>query len=176
MNIIGIDPGYNGALVKISITDKVEIQHIFTPVSADFQTIETNIITDWLGSDYIDHIYLEHVHAIFGSGAKNTFNFGLVFGQIIGMLGALKLKYNLVSPKTWQKEVWLPELIPLKKDIMTAKEKSLKTLKSLLPTYIIPQIGTRKKYEHDGVIDAVLIALYGLKQNKIELPKSVQAI
>ena len=75
-----------------------------------FLSLEDNDI--YAVSDFLHKISLENdsvtcviedVHAIFGSSAKATFQFGFNKGFLIGVLCANKIPYSLVSPSVWQK-------------------------------------------------------------------------
>lgn len=46
---------------------------------------------------------LEHVHAMKDNGVTSSFNFGMNFGFIKGVLTALQMEYNLVSPQAWKR-------------------------------------------------------------------------
>lgn len=172
MKILSVDPGSNGALVCLEL-NKVENKIYYTidwtpmPTVEDNTSIDTLKAANWIRERSFDHIFIEHVHAIFGSAAGATFRFGRMFGGIEGVVGGLGLPYSLVPPKTWQKHVWIPELIPHKKDIMTAKEKSAKTVELYFPNIDLKPT-KRSKNQHDGAIDSILIALYGFKQNKFD--------
>lgn len=168
MKIIGIDPGGSGAIVRLELlrednTIYYNVDFTTMPLNSDNTFINAEAAYNWIKAHPADFTYLEHVHAIFGSSASGTFKFGRMFGGIEAVASSLN-KYILVPPKTWQKSVWLPELAPLKREQMTAKEKSLKTVKTLFPTLQL-KATKRSKLDHDGVVDALLIALYGFYQN-----------
>lgn len=179
MRILALDPGYTGSLVIMEIEeDKYDVKYLLTPLNADLQQIDANKITVWLKENQFDHVYLEHVRAVFGSDSTSTFNFGRVFGGLEGLLGGLNLPFTLVEPKTWQKNVWLPHLLPIKSSEMHAKEKSLLTFQTRFPGLDVRPLslktGKPLKHPHDGVIDAVLIALYGFKQNNFDITRVFQ--
>ena len=49
--------------------------------------------------------YLEAVHAMPKQGVSSTFRFGQDFGFWIGVLSALEVPYQLVSPSKWQRSI-----------------------------------------------------------------------
>lgn len=103
-----------------------------------------------------DMVYIEQVHALFKASAKSTFNFGAAYGGVIGAIATLGLPYVLVQPKEWQRGYFKG----LSKD-MKAKDKSELVCLRRHPHaeyYLTP----RSKRPHDGVIDAILIAEYGV--------------
>ena len=114
---IGIDPGKNGAIAILHngiFKKAVKIPLIST---REINNIELNIIFRDLRilSDKVNNnlmIFMEKVHAIFGVSAGATFEFGRVCGLLEGFLAAYGLKYMLVPPKIWQKELYtgIPEI------------------------------------------------------------------
>lgn len=169
MRILGIDPGGHGSLVILDSEFKL-IDKLLTPIKANYD-MDVEPVYDFLirTKGMYDTVYLEQVHAIFGSSASGTFNFGRYFGNIEAILQCAKIPYNLVRPKEWQKEIWLAEFLPLKTSEMTPKAKSLGTIEKLAahllePFTIPPKTKRSKPYVHDGYIDASLIAMYGLRK------------
>lgn len=61
-------------------------------------------------------IYVESVHSMPKQGVKSMFSFGQRFGEIIGVLEAYDLCYNLVSPQQWQKTLYEQYDFPINKD------------------------------------------------------------
>jgi len=152
MSILGIDPGINGGLALIS-DDGAMAEYI--PTLGGYIDLPT--LATWLRENQtrIDGAYLEHVHAIFGSSAGNTFTFGRVFGAVEALLAALKIPYVLVQPKVWQKVIHAGIDKNLK-----AKEKSRIAASRLFPNIDL-RATERSKVPHDGMTDALLIAEYG---------------
>lgn len=95
--IVGIDPGAKGAMAVLKDGKVIEL--------VKFKTISSyrNYLDAMQGYDNVK-IYLEEVHSMPGQGVKSMFSFGQRFGEIIGMLEAFRLDYNLVTPQQWQKE------------------------------------------------------------------------
>lgn len=56
----------------------------------------------------VDHAVIERVHAWPGGGVAGMFRFGTTFGQILGVVQALELSYELVEPSKWKREMRLP--------------------------------------------------------------------
>ena len=106
--IIGIDPGLSGALVVINEKSEVVDFTLMPSMSMNSKNIvNTLLLTDWIKD--IQSIsqgafaVLESVHAMAGQGVSSSFNFGRSFGAIEGVLGALKVPYQYVSPQKWKK-------------------------------------------------------------------------
>lgn len=171
MRILGHDPGVNGCYCLID-SETLEIDYLVTPSNGGF--IDCFAIYNWLmeRKDSIDVVYTEKLAAIFGCGASTTFGFGFNVGQSVALFEALQMKVVAVPPRTWQKQMWLPHFIAIKSAEMGPKEKSLSTAKHYLPNFPMPQVGVKKKYDHDGFVDSLLITLFGFEQNKISLKEA----
>ena len=100
MIYIGIDPGKNGGIACIS--DNKNSGEAY-PYSDDVLINNLGFIyTQGWQDDVI--CYLEHVHAMPKQGVSSTFNFGMNFGFIQGVLKAYEIPYELVTPQKWTKE------------------------------------------------------------------------
>ena len=98
---IGIDPGTSGALAVIELGC---ISHVlsFEKVT-ERDIIET--LTD-LVNEYGDTFAaLESVHAMPKQGVSSTFKFGKAYGFIRGVLLAVGIPFEDVTPQTWQREL-----------------------------------------------------------------------
>lgn len=140
---------------------------------------------------FIDNIVVavkEEIHAIFGSSASSTFEFGAADGILEALLRMLaymsknKFPVYTVQPKMWQAVAWKGiELVkgdPImdkgtKKQKVTKKGElrfktdtkatSMKAAHTIFPK--VNFIPPRCRNEHDGLIDAALIAYWGLKKH-----------
>lgn len=148
MIYIGIDPGKNGGIAFINEFDEI-IQLL--PFSDDslIQSIK-NCSSDMKCT-------LEHVHAMPKQGVSSTFNFGMNFGFIQGVLKAYSIPYELVTPQKWKKEF----------SCTSDKNTSIEVCKRLFPTVNL-KATERCKKDHDGMAEALLIAEYGRRHFKYE--------
>ena len=181
MIIIGIDPGLSGAYV---LNDGETIfKQVMPKIGKEFDLdkLYRNLktYTKSLFKDKPVHVFIEDVHAIFGCAAGATFTFGYVVGAIQAIVIGLDLPYTLVQPKVWQKEMWqgIPEQRKpstkvmlrgkevIKKGAIDTKAKSLLAKKRLFPTLDLRPT-PRCTNEHDGMVDATLIAEYGRRKLK----------
>lgn len=89
--ILGIDPGSNGALSSSN-------GHVFS-----FGKMSETDIFQELEGFTSPYCYLEKVHAMPGQGVTSMFTFGQNYGFIRGLLVALKIPFKEVQPKEWQK-------------------------------------------------------------------------
>ncbi len=104
-----------------------------------------------------DLVLIEKVQAFHRSSPQSAFTFGYGAGVIYGIIVALELSVDFVSPKTWQKKVGLIG--------KANKNNNVQKAINLFP-------GNAKDFEymgnngklvtHDGRADAALIAYYGV--------------
>lgn len=141
MIYIGIDPGKNGGIAFINEFGEI-IQLL--PFSEDslIQLIK-NCSSDMKCT-------LEHVHAMPKQGVSSTFNFGMNFGFIQGVLKAYGIPYELVTPQKWKKEF----------SCTSDKNTSIEVCKRLFPNVNLKATDRCRK-DHDGMAEALLIAEYG---------------
>ena len=141
MIYIGIDPGKNGGIAVIN-PDKVWT-HVYTEE-------DLLLILGYYAEDKQAICYLEHVHAMPKQGVSSTFNFGMNFGFIQGVLRAYNIPYELVTPQKWKKEF----------SCTSDKNTSISVCKRLFPGVNLRRTEKCTK-DHDGMAEALLIAEYG---------------
>lgn len=152
--VIGVDPGKDGGVAALDPAGK--IYHL-EPMPEDMRQF----------ADFIDqphwkknvHVYVEKAQAFQGQGVSSMFKYGDHFGQIQGILIALSIPHTLVPPQTWQKVCFLgtsPKLGP--------KSRAFEAARRLFPEQSF-KVSHRNKCAHDGMVDAILIALFGFRQN-----------
>ena len=151
--VLGVDPGLNGGMVLINESKEVLAKTTFPKSNGVLNCIE---ISTWLKDKCIDHVYLEHVHALPLVGAGSSFKFGMVFGQIRAILSLSGRGYTLVSPRRWQ------TIIGANLKHLRPKERALLKAQELFEKYDLRK-SPRSKVWHDGLVDAALIAYYGLE-------------
>lgn len=146
MIYIGIDPGKNGG-IAIMKTLANKIEQVGVKCYSDEDLL--GILAD--AEKYIQKVcYLEHVHAMPKQGVSSTFNFGMNFGFIQGVLKAYGIPYELVTPQKWKKEF----------SCTSDKNTSIEVCKRLFPNVNLKATDRCKK-DHDGMAEALLIAEYG---------------
>lgn len=168
---VGIDVGKNGGIVIID--DENRIIAMATPkVNKDEIDIHqiVKVLSDLRGPYTKIHIAIEDVHSIFGVGAKANFQFGRALGILEGVVIGLGISFTKVSPKIWQKDLWMgikPVEINTGKKTKEGnikyktdtKATSLLAAKRLYPDLDL-RATERSKKAHDGIVDALLIATY----------------
>jgi crossover junction endodeoxyribonuclease RuvC len=153
MNIIGIDPGLNGALAFY----RLDINELYV---FDMPTVEVmrggkkkrelhiNVLAEMLELPGQNKVaFLERVGAMPGQGVSSTFAFGRNVGAIEGVLAALRIPVTIVPPQTWQKAM----------NVRDGKDGS-----RLRASEVFPHMSaTFARVKDDGRADAALIAKYG---------------
>lgn len=144
MIYIGIDPGKKGGYAAI-LDDIISTK-------------------PWKDGDFIDDMRLlskaskciacvEKVGAMPGQGVTSMFNFGRSAGFIEGVLDALGIPYQLVTPQRWKKEFTLHN----------SKQQSIEVCKRLFPDVtLLPT--PRSRVPSDGMAEALLMAEYARRK------------
>lgn len=168
---IGIDPGVKGCISIVDETGKFIESFFLLKNAKNVDTVEiSNTLLNL--SKYEDncHVIIENIHAIFGSSAKGTFNFGFIAGLIEGVIATIGLPYTKVNPKIWQKEMFRGVNV-ITKLSTTGKTQVIDTKKmSFLASHrIFPTVDLRRtskcKNEDDNFSDSLLMAEYGRRMN-----------
>ena len=175
---IGIDPGKSGSIIGMTGLGELVLKEVTPLVGSE---IDWNSFAEMLREfDQFGntHIFLEHVHAMHNSSAKATFSFGGCFEGVKALCAAFKLPMTLVSPRDWQKEMHqgIPQQYKAAVKIKTGpkagqmgkpkkdpKKMSLMAVKRLFPTVSLLRTPKCSK-DHDGIVDALLIAEYGRRK------------
>ena len=145
MLISGVDIGKKGAIAFInSKTLKAEVYAMPEDFLEVISLFERKFQEDML------LVLVEKQQAFPKQGVVSTFKLGIQYGMILGILKALKIPYEEITAKKWQKVMLGNYGKKTRKEI---KQLSLERAKSLFP-YL--DIG-----KHDGKADALLIAEYG---------------
>ena len=106
--IVGIDPGASGALVLLE--DGVPIEWTMMPTYkvGTATRVHASELAHWLDwGKYVDHVYVEHVHAMPKQGVTSMFNFGHSCGTVMGVIGAMGYAHTMVTPQKWKKNAGL---------------------------------------------------------------------
>lgn len=145
---IGIDPGLSGAMAVISTNGAYAIPF-------DEEEYVTTL-KSCIDEKYAIRAVVEHVGAMPKQGVASTFKFGTNFGWIQGILFALGIPYELVRPQKWKKEF----------SCTSDKNTSVSVARRLFPS--VSLLATpRCKKPHDGMAEALLMAEYARRKDKI---------
>jgi crossover junction endodeoxyribonuclease RuvC len=149
MNILAIDPGKGGGWAFFEKCVGIKVGKM--PLVGDLIDV-----SQFLNTWPINVVYIELVHAMKGQGVTSMFTFGKGYGQLIGFCQTLKLRYVLVTPQAWKKEV----LVGTNKDKDAALEYCSRTYPNI---NLIPE---RCRTPHDGIADALCILTYAINKEK----------
>jgi crossover junction endodeoxyribonuclease RuvC len=151
---IGIDPGISGAVAvldeNLACVAAYEMPTMKMGKKQQVNAAELarllRIHTKWLQHDpTCVTAYLELVAAMPGQGVTGMFNFGMSYGVVQGVLAALDVPTELVTPGTWKKRA---SLVGKEKDMARTKAQML---------YPTLNLGRKKDI---GRADALLIARF----------------
>lgn len=165
--IIGIDPGLDGGIAFIGegiITARVTPTVVSSTSKAgskkrDFDMVAMAVL---LQRYPVELIAIERVQAgAFSTlggrvqGVTSIFSFGRGYGIWLGMLAALNLPYEIVSPQTWKAAILGG----------TAKDKAAAAAfaRGRFPGLSLKATARCTK-DHDGICDAVCIAEFARRQ------------
>jgi crossover junction endodeoxyribonuclease RuvC len=165
MNVLGIDPGQSGGLVLLgpsgNILDK-KVMPVDGTGDLDKQTFADILVEWWLWNKF--HVYLERI-VPFALTAKSALTFGRQLGMIEQFLWEHSYPVTFVEAPKWTKEIHQGIDANLKPKI-----RSSIAVERLFPG--VRLLGSDKsKKNHDGLVDALLIAEYGrrkINQLKVE--------
>ena len=158
--ILGIDVGQNGGLSLLDKHRNIIIKRVM-PINHE-KELDTKSLINLIKNNDVKAVFIEKVHAMPNQGVVSMFTFGKHFGEILGTIKTLGIPYHLVRPREWQAYAH--------KDVdkrLKPKEKSLLAVKKFYPDIDFRK-SERAKVDHDGIVDATLIALYGLQEYVIQ--------
>lgn len=141
MIFIGIDPGQKGGISYIDENQENIVKSF--PYSDDMLKTVLNEV-----KDKPCLCYVEKVGAMPKQGVVSTFKFGRSDGIILGMLMALQIPFEEITPQKWKKMFGL-----IGKD----KKASIECAKHLFP-YVSLMANARCRVPHDGMAESLLLA------------------
>jgi len=104
--ILGVDPGQTGALALLD-TDG-ELVDVWDMPTVDRQ-VSAALLGDLVAAIWNHVIHhdltavVEQVHAMPRQGVSTTFKFGVSYGVVLGVVGALDIPVAHVTPAVWKK-------------------------------------------------------------------------
>lgn len=158
---IGIDPGLGGAVAYLGpAASSPAIWDTPTLVSGGRRRYEAALMVEVLqsclerGGSERPVAFLEHVHSMPREGVSSAFTFGRGLGLWEGLLAALGIPYELVSPQSWRRAMLSD----------TPADKGASRLRAM---QLFPELADLLKRAGDhNRADAILIAAYGQRKLK----------
>ena len=138
---IGIDPGKTGAVAVLGRDNGELAVH-------DYEDPGGLALLKNCGLSGQPFAMLEKVSAMPGQGVSSSFKFGANFGEWQGILKALNIPFEFVTPQKWQKGIF---------DSMAKGDRKAMSLD--MARRLFPSADLRLK-KHHGRSDALLIAEY----------------
>jgi hypothetical protein len=155
---IGIDPGLSGGLVVLLGRDQGLCPNSKIPMPVVDGRVDVAVLAEHLG-DEGEHVFIEQAWARPGNASKSIVTSLVNYGRILGMLECRRIRHTFVSPGKWARDLGL-------KASKDANGKRTKAANIALAKKLFPNetfLATpRCKKPHDGMVDAALIAYWGL--------------
>lgn len=144
---IGIDPGLSGAIAGIdthghSQVADLPVQRDKSLAWIDGKALKAIILGYCNGLPHQATCIIERVSAMPKQGVSSSFGFGVNFGSVLGVLQALEVRIELVTPAKWKRDLGLT----------AEKHASLHKARLLFPKSELHLC------KHDGRAEALLIA------------------
>lgn len=152
---LAIDPGKNGAIVYLSGTDFVYFKMPLSQTNdVNFKKV-AKILKMYKGV----HVILERA-VPFSMGMKSAFNYGRDFKALEIAIEICKNPVTYVEPNKWAKEMCQGV-----KHSRDKKKRNAIAAQRLFPNEFlkVPK-GPKSGKPHDGVVDALLMAGYGIRK------------
>ncbi len=150
--ILGVDPGAGGAIALLDIGLNALIVRDMPVVVVrvgrhDRRQINETLLAHMLGLFEPDAAFIERVHALPGQGVTSAFTFGMAYGLVRGILAAMHVPTQLVTPQEWKRSF---RLGPDKREAR------------LIAARMLPANASDfARARDDGRAEAALLALFG---------------
>jgi len=158
---IGIDPGKSGFITGFSDSF---IHYPIPKIGDEVDLSELNKIFSSFPKD--SFAVIEDVHALYGSSAGATFEFGKIVGILEALLVAHSIPFAKIAPKTWQKTMLAG--IPLIKKT-GKKTNNVKLMAEMACKRLFPDLDLRRTERctkpDDNKVDSILICEYARRIN-----------
>jgi len=163
--ILGIDPGKKGAGVFLNEQGDY-LSHFLMPMNKN--ELDYNELSHYINTFDTENtiVYLEGLTMPFpgSKGSKGTYLIqGQTWGIIRGLLYGMEIRTKVIHPKTWTSQTHKGQ----PKGI-APKDKSYRVFTQELCLDPKKMFGEKAKSKIEGLIDAYLIAMYGLKRERNE--------
>jgi len=99
---LGIDPGHSGGAALLNNFGAITAVFKFADLT-DHDIYR--LLNIWKSNCLTIVAMIERVHSMPKQGVSSTFKFGRSYGFLIGLLTALQIPFEYVTPQKWQKEL-----------------------------------------------------------------------
>lgn len=149
MKFFGIDPGLDGGLAVI-YSDQNTVAIPMLTIGTGKRTLDSSEIYYLLKDPPITFCLIEQQQVMPKQGSVSGFTIGKNYGILLGILSALRIPFQEIRAKAWQKAMFVGRTRRGKGDSI-ALAQQLFPEASLLAT-------ERSKKPHDGMAEALLLA------------------
>lgn len=144
MTYIGIDPGQKGAMAVIDGEGRLQL---LIPFDEQQYIFALKALVDNTGGALV--CCIEDVHSLPREGVTSAHRFGRSVGWLHGVLDALGVPYQPVTPQKWKKEF----------SLNADKEASIQAFHRLFPGESLKRTENSRK-DDDNMAEAGLLAMY----------------
>lgn len=173
LKVLGVDPGTNGAFVLFDgaafVTAAMPITISGKEKLVDFLGVQS-LLAALKKNHGLFHVFLERAVPM-AMGSKGAFTYGRGFEALVIALGLAGNPVTHIEPSKWTKEMHEGISADLK-----PKARSLIAVKRLYPQLVGSLPKRPKGGLHDGPIDALLIAGYGLRRLQGQKPVNADEV
>lgn len=164
MRVLGIDPGLEGALVRVRhFEGLIGIENVLVMPTLETRrgkhVLDLHVIASTLRAWYeVGAVaYIERVGARPGQGVTSMFTFGRGLGALEGMLVAIGYRIETVEPGVWKRRFKLSA--DKAESLLAAKRVFAESAHLFVPTRLV-----MNKKQAIGAAEAALIARLGLER------------
>jgi crossover junction endodeoxyribonuclease RuvC len=158
-NVIGIDPGVTGAMALLT-DEGVLLEIADMPTLADGTkgraTVNAPLLADVLARWHAGEVFCEFVGARPTDGSVQAFAFGRCRGAIEGVVAALSIPIDFITPPAWKRLIGIPPGKDGAKD--AARSEAIRRWPDKAAWFA--------RVKDDGRAEACLIALAGLMRRR----------
>lgn len=158
MIICGIDSGKKGGFCFMNEKSEIIATHIM-PVYGE--VVSPRSISKLLIKYNTGYVFLERVWARPGNGISSMFKFGRQYGKIEACVELSGIRIETPTSAAWAK--WAHKGLRL--EAKDAKARSIIAVQRKYPKQKL-LASSRCRVPHDGIVDAILIAGYGVHMLK----------
>lgn len=167
MIVLGIDPGFSGAIVAVDLATLRVPYYFMMPTGIETlasgkerKVLDVVAVRDALSHAPVERTYIEMVGTRPKESPVAAFRFGEGFGLVKGMLTALGMPFWEIRPTHWKIEAGVSKkdkdaVLPVARDLFPRDEDVFRSKR-----------GVRTKADAIALADAALIAYFGAEVAK----------
>ena len=150
MIILGVDPGLHGGIAKLECVGGRIVKAVAVPMPVKDRELDLAEIVRFIQG--ADHCFIERVWGFPGGSSQSLCTTCMNYGKLLALIWVERIPCDEIPPRTWQAKI-------LPKDCLDTKKASVAICQEKFPKVSLTP--GRKRKAHDGMADALCIALYG---------------